>query len=100
MLRNKNHTVSRRTFVAAAGAAVAAPYIIPASALGKEGVAAPSERIVLGVIGTGGQARGLTGNAIKQPDTQIVALCDVNAKTVAEAKSQVDEFYGNQDCWT
>ncbi len=100
MQRNKSKTVSRRTFVAAAGVAVAAPYIIPASALGKEGVAAPSERIVLGVIGTGGQARGLTGNAIQQPDVQVVALCDVNAKTVAEAKGQVDEFYGNQDCWT
>lgn len=100
MPQNENKTVSRRAFVAATGAAIAAPYIIPASALGKEGKAAPSERIVMGVIGTGGQARGLTGNAIKQPDTQIVALCDVNAQTVAEAKKQVDEFYGNQDCWT
>jgi len=100
MQQNKKTTVSRRAFVAVTGAAIAAPYIIPASALGKEGSAAPSERIVIGVIGTGGQARGLTGNAIKQPDTQIVALCDVNANTVAEAKKQVDEFYGNQDCQT
>lgn len=100
MEKQTKTTVSRRTFVAAAGAAIAVPHIIPASALGKEGNVAPSERIVMGVIGTGGQARGLTGNAINQPDTQIVALCDVNAKNVEKAKKEVDEFYGNQDAQT
>ena len=41
---------------AAAGAAVLAPTIVPASALGRGGAVAPSERIVLGAIGIG--ARG------------------------------------------
>ena len=42
--------------VAAAGTALFAPTIIPASALGRGGAVAPSERIVLGGIGLG--ARG------------------------------------------
>ncbi len=42
--------------VAAAGAACFMPTIIPASALGRGGAVAPSERIVLGGIGLG--ARG------------------------------------------
>jgi len=42
--------LSRRCFMAA-GAAIAAPYIIPASALGKDGNIAPSNRITIGVIG-------------------------------------------------
>ena len=100
MQKKHESTVSRRRFVAAAGAAIAAPYIIPASALGKEGNIAPSERIVMGVVGTGGQARGLTKNAIGQNDTQIVALCDVNAKTLEQTKKQIDEFYENEDCKT
>ena len=42
----------RRTFlktaVSAGAAIIAAPHIIPSSALGKDGAVAPSERIVLG----------------------------------------------------
>ena len=92
--------MSRRSFVAAAGAAFAAPYIIPSSALGRAGKAAPSERIVIGVVGTGGQARGLTENAINQKDVQVVAVCDVNKNNLGEGKRLVDEFYGNTDART
>src|SRR5207249_7907821 len=45
--------ISRRRFIAAAAAAVAAPSFIPASALGKDGQPAPSERIVVGIVGWG-----------------------------------------------
>ncbi len=100
MEKKSKKKMSRRSFVAAAGAAVAAPYIIPASALGKDGNVAPSERIVMGVVGTGGQARGLTGNAIKMNDTQIVALCDVNKNNLKKAKDLVDGFYENKDSKT
>ena len=41
---------------AAAGAACFMPTIIPASALGRGGAVAPSERIVLGGIGLGAAA--------------------------------------------
>ena len=51
--------VPRRRFLksalSAAGAAVAAPMIIPSSALGRDGAVAPSERVVVGGIG---QIRG------------------------------------------
>ena len=58
-------SISRRDFVraSAAGAAlaVAAPTIIPSSALGNAQVAAPSEHITLGFIGIGKQASGHLG---------------------------------------
>jgi len=41
---------------ATALATVAAPVIVPAAALGKNGRAAPSERITLGIIGAGERA--------------------------------------------
>ena len=54
--------LSRRDFIkksaAAAFAGAFLPTIIPASALGKGGVLAPSERIVFGCIGVGSQMRG------------------------------------------
>jgi predicted dehydrogenase len=88
--------ISRRTFLGSAGAAAAVPYIMQASARGAE-KAAPSERITIGVIGCGGQSRGLTENAIKHKNTHIVALCDVDKKQLAESKRLVDQYYGNED---
>jgi len=50
--------LTRRRFLtrgAMAASAVALPYYIPASALGRNGAVAPSERIVMGGIGIGGR---------------------------------------------
>ena len=96
----KNKVMSRRLFLGGLGAAFAAPHIIPATALGADGATAPSERIHIGVVGTGSQAKGLTENAIKHKNTRIVALCDVDKNRVAEAKGLVDDYYGDQACAT
>ena len=53
-----SNTLTRRQFLtrgAMAAGAVALPYYIPASALGRDGAVAPSERIVMGGIGIGGR---------------------------------------------
>ncbi len=92
--------VSRRMFLAGMGAAVAAPYIIPSSALGADGATAPSNRVNIGVVGTGSQAGGLTKNAMAHDNVRVIALCDVDKGRLAEAKKVVDENYGNSDCQT
>jgi hypothetical protein len=54
-------TPTRREFLKAAGATsavMAAPIIIPSSALGDDSVDAASERIVMGGIGIGNMGRG------------------------------------------
>lgn len=94
-----NAPLSRRTFLAGVGAA-AAPFIIPSSAMGADGETAPSNRINIGVVGTGGQAGGLMENAIKHKQVRIVAVCDVDANRMAEAKKKVDEYYGDTACGT
>lgn len=91
--------LTRRTFLASVGAA-AAPLIIPSSALGADGETAPSERINIGVVGTGGQGGGLMENAIKHKQARIIALCDLDANRLAEAKKKVDEYYGDTACQT
>jgi predicted dehydrogenase len=91
-------TLSRRKFLAATGAAMAAPYIIPSTAMGADGATAPSNRINIGVVGTGSQAGGLMKNAIQHENTRIVALCDVDQTRLAEAKQRVDEYYGDTAC--
>ncbi len=75
--RKTSQSLSRRCFVGAAGSALAAPYVVPASALGKEGKVAPSERIRLALIGAGGMGRTNLRNCMKSPDVEVVGVCDV-----------------------
>ncbi len=95
---------SRRKFIKkAAGATlamVAAPYIIPGSALGKNGAVAPSNRIVMGGIGLGGMGTGNSRNFLRKKEVQYVAVCDVDTKHLDRAKSMVDGTYKNNDCRT
>jgi predicted dehydrogenase len=86
--------LTRRQFVKTAAAACAAPLIIPASAWGAEGNPAPSERITVGMIGVGRQAKYLNlKQFLRMPDVQVVAVCDVDSWRLANAKQQVEEGY-------
>jgi len=74
--------VSRRNFLRGATAALvasaAAPYVVPASALGADGRPAPSDRITMGCIGLGGRGTVDMQAFLGRGDVQIVALCDVD----------------------
>lgn len=83
---------------AAAGAAVLAPTIVPASALGRGGAVAPSERIVLGAIGIGARGEFDLGWMLPEKDVQFVAICDVRKVRREHVKKLVDKKYGNSDC--
>lgn len=74
---NNTHTLSRRQFLVAAGA-LAAPAIIPASALGRTVRPAPSGRIHLACFGFGTIAQSVTPNFLNDDRVQVVAVCDVN----------------------
>ncbi|HYG33176.1 MAG TPA: Gfo/Idh/MocA family oxidoreductase [Clostridia bacterium] len=80
--------------------ASALPSFVPASALGKSGKVAPSNRIVVGCIGTGERGRGVMSGFLPQKDVQIVAVCDVKTDQLALAKGEVNKHYQNQDCAT
>ena len=75
--------LSRRGFLQKAGLALAAgitaPAFIPASALGRDGHTAPSNRIALGVVGL---VQGWDGfyKCARGTGVEAVGLCDVNAK--------------------
>ena len=95
---------SRRRFLqtaaTAAGSAIALPTIIPASALGRDGAVAPSERIVIGTVGSGGRGTYDLGIFLDQPEAQVVAICDVRSERRTAAKKIVDDKYGTTDCNT
>jgi predicted dehydrogenase len=89
--------MNRRDFLKRS-AALTAPLFVPASALGLGASVAASDRITVGVIGTGGQGRGLANAFMGEKDVQLVAVCDVDANHLKQAKAQVDKKYGNADC--
>src|SRR4051812_31329101 len=72
---------SRRAFLgktAGAAAGLAFPAIVPDSALGLGGKVAPSNRVTIGVIGTGNQGFNDIKSFLKDERVQIIAVCDVN----------------------
>ncbi|MEW6359915.1 MAG: Gfo/Idh/MocA family oxidoreductase [Planctomycetota bacterium] len=95
--------LTRREFMtkaALAGGAIAAPTLIPASALGKDGAVAPGERIVMAGIGIGGRGSADLNALLHESEVQVVAVCDVQKTKREAAKGMVDAKYGNKDCAT
>lgn len=82
----------KRSALAAAGT-VGFPYIVPASALGLDGTVAPSNRITMASIGVGGQGTGNLRAFLGQPDTQVLAVCDVDTNHRNAAKRIVEDTY-------
>jgi predicted dehydrogenase len=80
-------------------AAVGAPLLL-SSAWKALSQSAPGNRITLGVIGTGKQGLGLLNHFLNQPDTQMLAVSDVDTTRREHARKKVDEFYsikGNKE---
>jgi len=92
------NTLSRRDFLkrsAAFGAAVGLPTIVPSFVFGAN---PPSEKIVLGFIGTGGRGGGLLSNFMGLADAQVVAVCDPKRPQREGAQKNVDDHYGKKVC--
>jgi predicted dehydrogenase len=68
------HQISRRRFLGGIMAAAVAPQFIPSRVLGGE--SAPSRKIQLGHIGTGGQGTGLLRNFLSVENAASVAIAD------------------------
>lgn len=98
---NQNSTrfaLSRRAFLKASAAAVTLPCVVPASALGRDGQTAPSNRIVMGGIGIGNMGGGDMGAFLGRSDVQYVAVCDVRAGVREGAKRRADQHNGDAAC--
>ncbi|HNQ74428.1 MAG TPA: Gfo/Idh/MocA family oxidoreductase [Verrucomicrobiota bacterium] len=98
----------RRKFLrrgALALAAASVPAIIPATARGRGGARAPSERIGMGFIGLGGQGTGhllggawtyVAGGYVSRGDVQVLAVCDVRAERREAAQHRCNAFYAGK----
>lgn len=91
-------SLTRRAFLRCAGLALAMPTIIPATALGRAGRPAPSERVVIGIVGWGMQGPHNTRSFLRFPDCQVVAACDIDRNHLQQAVDTINGHYQNKDC--
>ena len=91
---DSHHAISRRRFIRNAAIAGAAPLVIPAGSLAKEGE--EGKRVAMGFVGMGTQNRGLMRNFIRQPDVSVVAVCDVDTTRREHALKTVRDYYAER----
>ena len=96
--------IRRREFLKmiplAAAGAVGFPAIVSASALGKSGRPAPSDRIVMAGIGFGMMGVPNMQSFLSKEEVQWVAVCDLDKAPLLEARDTVNKRYGSKDCAT
>jgi hypothetical protein len=96
---NNQEQSTRRRFVRTAGGALAgalmSPAIVPARALGR-GATAPSDRVTVGIIGSGGRAVFETNQYPWFDNAIIVAVCDAQESRRVSAKETLEKQYAEQ----
>jgi len=97
-MSNSNTSVTRKGFLAGtAGVIVGFPTVVHASVLGRGGYTAPSNRVTVGMIGTGKMANDYhLPTLIDFRDVQILAVCDVDTTRRLAAQNRVLTNYEKQ----
>lgn len=101
----KKKGLTRRAFLKTTATAATGIAFVPRHVLGGPGYIAPSNKINLAMIGTGGQGTHDMKQFLKIPDVQVIAVCDVfeefkiwKSHIVGRKPSKriVEEYYGEQ----
>ncbi|HEY6166560.1 MAG TPA: Gfo/Idh/MocA family oxidoreductase [Verrucomicrobiae bacterium] len=90
----KTQNLSRRQFLRSSAVAASAPFILPSHIWAAK--TKPNDRLTLGFIGMGKQARGLLGGFLGKKECQAVAVCDVDTTRRNAGKKQVEDYYAKQ----
>src|SRR4030043_101342 len=93
----KTNVVTRRQFLkgsAVAATGLLAPAIVPASVFGAD---APSNRIAIGFVGVGRMGMDDMREILGLKQAQVVAVCDVDANRVMNARKTVETHYNGQN---
>jgi len=88
--------LTRRRFLKGAALAAGAPLVVSASALGADGNRPPSDRIATGHIGFRAQGNGHLQSCLKNRDTQVVGLCDVDYTVLQRGERDARKAYADR----
>jgi predicted dehydrogenase len=92
------HLTRRDLLKSVTAAAVIGPYVVSSGAWGAGDRPAPSNRIAMGAIGTGGMGTGDLNGFLGKDEVQMLAVCDIDKTRRDKAKQIVDRKYGNTSC--
>ena len=87
--------MSRRKFIGNVTLTTAAFSIVPRHVLGGKGYTAPSDKLNIAVIGAGGKGKSDMWSVAETEN--IVALCDVDDRKVAETLTKTKEEEGKEE---
>ncbi len=76
-IKQPGQIINRRNFMVSSAATAAAFTIVPRSVLGMPDHTAPSEKVNVAFIGTGGMGTGNLKNLLEKQDVHVMAICDV-----------------------
>ena len=99
MARNETkHSVTRREVLKKAGAAavlgMGMPMMAKANPEGRKKTVAPSDKLVIGLIGCGGMGASNMRNFMNFDEVEIAALCDVDTNRIPGDYNDVSKKYG------
>ena len=90
-------SLSRRSFLKKSSALAIGATLVRASALGLDGNVAASERITMGIVGSGDHGGGWNLDLmIANPMQQVVAVCDVDEGRMRAAKNKAEGAYSEK----
>src|SRR5215831_4773811 len=93
--RSSRHGISRRTFLAASGAATSL-MVLPRRVLGLGGETSPNNKLNIAGVGVGGRG----AEDLKQMKSEnIVALCDVDSHYAAHTFKRYPQAKIYKDFW-
>ncbi len=96
-MKKTNPSISRKEFLKKSSLAIGAFSIVPRYVLGGKGFTPPSDKITIGVIGTGKQGTILSEPFISIDEAQIVACNDVDAIKRTRFKEWADRNYSERN---
>lgn len=73
---NKPNDISRRTFIKGVAKTSAGLMILPRHILGGKGFIAPSDKVNIGIVGTGGKSIDIIKELFTLPDVQLTTIAD------------------------
>lgn len=76
--KNSQHPISRRKALSHGIAAISSVSLLPRYVIGGPGQVAPSDKLNVAVIGTGGRGTENMKEIIRQKDCRVSAICDVS----------------------
>ena len=91
--KKQSNPITRRSFLLSSTLAAGAFTLVPRKVLGGKKYVSPGDKINLGFIGTGIQAKGLFEHFADLPDAQIIACCDVDSQKLDQFKKKAELYY-------